>query len=191
MKLIKTDIEGVYIIEPKLFVDDRGYFFESFSESKFRKLTGLNTTFVQDNESRSKEGVVRGLHFQLPPFAQSKLVRVVEGEILDVAVDIRRGSPTFGRSVAVVLSAENHRQLFVPRGFAHGFVVRQGDAVVQYKCDNPYAPECEGSILWNDTDLAIDWGISPESAILSAKDMLNRSLKECDELFDYSVDYYA
>ena len=134
---------------------------------------------------------MRGLHFQLPPFAQSKLVRVVEGEILDVAVDIRRGSPTFGRSVAVVLSAENHRQLFVPRGFAHGFVVRRGDAVVQYKCDNYYAPECEGSILWNDTDLAIDWGISPESAILSAKDMLNRSLKECDELFDYSVDYYA
>ena len=191
MKLIKTDIEGVFIIEPKLFVDDRGYFFESFSESKFRELSGLNTTFVQDNESRSKEGVVRGLHFQLPPFAQSKLVRVVEGEILDVAVDIRRGSPTFGRSVAVVLSAENHRQLFVPRGFAHGFVVRRGDAVVQYKCDNPYAPECEGSILWNDVDLAIDWGISPESAILSAKDMLNRSLKECDELFDYSVDYYA
>ena len=191
MKLIKTDIEGVFIIEPKLFEDDRGYFFESFSESKFRELSGLNTTFVQDNESRSKEGVVRGLHFQLPPFAQSKLVRVVQGEILDVAVDIRRGSPTFGRSVAVVLSAENHRQLFVPRGFAHGFVVRRGDAVVQYKCDNYYAPECEGSILWNDTDLAIDWGISPESAILSAKDMLNRSLKECDELFDYSVDYYA
>ena len=191
MKLIKTDIEGVFIIEPKLFVDDRGYFFESFSESKFRELSGLNTTFVQDNESRSKEGVVRGLHFQLPPFAQSKLVRVVQGEILDVAVDIRRGSPTFGRSVAVVLSAENHRQLFVPRGFAHGFVVRRGDAVVQYKCDNYYAPECEGSILWNDADLAIDWGISPESAILSAKDMLNRSLKECDELFDYSVDYYA
>ena len=191
MKLIKTDIEGVFIIEPKLFVDDRGYFFESFSESKFRELSGLNTTFVQDNESRSKEGVVRGLHFQLPPFAQSKLVRVVEGEILDVAVDIRRGSPTFGRSVAVVLSAENHRQLFVPRGFAHGFVVRRGDAVVQYKCDNYYAPEYEGSILWNDADLAIDWGISPESAILSAKDMLNRPLKQCDELFDYSVDYYA
>lgn len=191
MKLIKTDIEGVFIIEPKLFVDDRGYFFESFSAAKFKELTGLNTTFVQDNESRSKRNVVRGLHFQLPPFAQSKLVRVVEGEILDVVVDIRRGSPTFGRSVAVVLSAENHRQLFVPRGFAHGFVVRRGDAVVQYKCDNPYAPECEGSILWNDADLAIDWGISPESAILSAKDMLNRSLKECDELFDYSVDYYA
>lgn len=191
MKLIKTDIEGVFIIEPKLFEDDRGYFFESFSESKFRELSGLNTTFVQDNESRSKEGVVRGLHFQLPPFAQSKLVRVVEGEILDVAVDIRRGSPTFGRSVAVVLSAENHRQLFVPRGFAHGFVVHRGDAVVQYKCDNPYAKECEGSIMWNDADLAVDWGIDPVKAILSAKDMLSPQLRECDELFDYGVDYYA
>ena len=191
MEVIKTAIEGLVIIEPKVFKDARGYFFESFSEAKFRELTGLNTTFVQDNESRSKEGVVRGLHFQLPPFAQSKLVRVVEGEILDVAVDIRRGSPTFGRSVAVVLSGENHRQLFVPRGFAHGFVVRRGDAVVQYKCDNPYAPECEGSIAWNDADLTIEWGIDPESAIVSAKDMLNRPLSGCDELFDYSVDYYA
>ena len=191
MKLIKTEIEGVFVIEPRLFEDDRGYFFESFSESKFRELTGLNTIFVQDNESRSKEGVVRGLHFQLPPFAQSKLVRVVEGEILDVAVDIRRGSPTFGRYVAVVLSGENHRQLFVPRGFAHGFVVLKGDAVVQYKCDNLYAPECEGSIVWNDADLAIDWGIDSAKAILSAKDMLNRPLCECEKLFDYGVDYYA
>lgn len=191
MKLIKTDIEGVFIIEPRLFKDDRGYFFESFSLSKFRDLSGLNTTFVQDNESRSREGVVRGLHFQLPPYAQSKLVRVVEGEILDVAVDIRRGSPTFGRSVAVVLSAENHRQLFVPRGFAHGFVVRRGDAVVQYKCDNPYAPECEGSIAWNDAQLSVDWGIDPAKAILSPKDMLNPQLSECDTLFDYNVDYYA
>lgn len=191
MKLINTDIEGVFVIEPQLFEDNRGYFFESFSDAKFRELTGLDTAFVQDNESRSKEGVVRGLHFQRPPFAQSKLVRVVEGEILDVAVDIRRGSPTFGRSVAVVLSAENHRQLFVPRGFAHGFVVRRGDAVVQYKCDNPYAKECEGSIMWNDADLAVDWGIDPAKAILSAKDMLSPQLRECDELFDYGVDYYA
>jgi 1-deoxy-D-xylulose-5-phosphate synthase len=158
---------------------------------RFDVATGKRVKFVQQNESLSKEGVVRGLHFQLPPHAQSKLVRVTQGEVVDVAVDIRRGSATFGKYVAVTLSAENHRQLFVPRGFAHGFVVRRGDAVVQYKCDNPYAPECEGSILWNDADLAIDWGISPESAILSAKDMLNRSLKECDELFDYSVDYYA
>lgn len=191
MRLINTDIEGVFIIEPRLFEDERGYFFESFSERKFSELTGLNTRFVQDNESRSKQGVVRGLHFQLPPFAQSKLVRVVEGEILDVAVDIRRGSPTFGRSVAVVLSGENHRQLFVPRGFAHGFVVLRGDAVVQYKCDNPYAPECEGSIAWNDAELAVEWGIDPEKAILSAKDMQNRPLSECDTLFDYNVDYYA
>ncbi len=191
MRFINTDIDGVFILEPRLFEDERGYFFESFSESKFRELTGLNTTFVQDNESRSKEGVVRGLHFQLPPFAQSKLVRVVQGEILDVAVDIRRGSPTFGRSVAVVLSGENHRQLFVPRGFAHGFVVLRGDAVVQYKCDNPYAPECEGSIFWNDAELAVEWGIDPAKAILSAKDMQNRPLSECDTLFDYNVDYYA
>lgn len=191
MRLINTDIDGLFIVEPRLFEDDRGYFFESFSESKFRELTGLNTTFVQDNESRSKEGVVRGLHFQLPPFAQSKLVRVVQGEILDVAVDIRRGSPTFGRSVAVVLSGENHRQLFVPRGFAHGFVVLRGDAVVQYKCDNPYAPECEGSIAWDDAELAVEWGIDPAKAILSAKDLQNPPLSECHTLFDYNVDYYA
>ena len=191
MKLIPTDLDGVFIVEPKLFADDRGYFFESFSDAKFRELAGIDATFVQDNESRSREGVVRGLHFQLPPFAQSKLVRVVEGEILDVAVDIRRGSPTFGRSVAVVLSGENHRQLFVPRGFAHGFVVRRGDAIVQYKCDNPYAPECEGAIVWNDARLAIDWGIDSAKAILSAKDVANPSLDECDKLFEYGVDYYA
>ena len=191
MRVIKTEIEDVVIIEPQLFEDERGYFYEVFNARNFAEAVGKSVEFVQQNESRSKEGVVRGLHFQLPPHAQSKLVRVTEGEIIDIAVDIRRGSPTFGKYVTVTLSAENKRQLFIPRGFAHGFVVRRGDAVVQYKCDNYYAPECEGSILWNDADLAIDWGISPESAILSTKDMLNRSLKECDELFDYSVDYYA
>lgn len=182
MKLIKTDIEGVVIIEPKLWEDERGYFFESFQRERFKELTGLDIEFVQDNESRSKEGVVRGMHFQLPPCAQSKLVRVVRGEILDVAVDIRRGSPTFGRSVAVRLSEENHRQLFIPRGFAHGFVVLRGDAIVQYKTDNYYNPASEGSILWSDPQLNIAWGI--DAPIVSAKDAAAPRLSECERLFD-------
>lgn len=191
MNIIKTDIEGVFIVEPKLFGDERGYFCETFNEERFRLLTGLDTTFVQDNESRSKQGVVRGLHFQLPPSAQSKLVRCVEGEIMDVAVDIRRGSPTFLKSVSVVLSGENHRQLFVPRGFAHGFVVRRGDAIVQYKCDNLYDPKSERAIVWNDPKLMIDWGIAPSEAILSAKDLNNSTIDQIDTLFDYNIDYYA
>lgn len=191
MNIIKTDIEGVFIVEPKLFGDERGYFCETFNEERFRLLTGLDTTFVQDNESRSKQGVVRGLHFQLPPSAQSKLVRCVEGEIMDVAVDIRRGSPTFLKSVSVVLSGENHRQLFVPRGFAHGFVVRRGDAIVQYKCDNLYDPAAERAIMWNDPHLDIDWGIAPSEAILSAKDLNNSTIDQIDTLFDYNIDYYA
>lgn len=191
MKLIHTDIEGVFIIEPQIFEDSRGYFFESFNTHKFAALTGINTHFVQDNESRSKVGVVRGLHFQLAPYAQSKLVRVVEGEILDIAVDIRRGSPTFGHHVGVVLSGDNHRQLFIPRGFAHGFVVLRGDAVVHYKCDNPYAPAAERAIRWNDPTLNIDFGINPEQVILSAKDSANPLLAQCDELFDYNIDYYV
>lgn len=190
MKLIPTDIEGVLIIEPRLFSDERGYFFEAFNHRRFAELTGIRTVFVQDNESRSAAGVIRGLHFQLPPHAQSKLVRVVRGRILDVAVDIRRGSPTFGRHVAVELSDENHRQLFIPRGFAHGFSVLEGDAIVEYKCDNYYAPDCEGSIRWDDPQLAIDWHIDGE-AIVSTKDLANRILEECDALFDYNVDYYA
>ena len=191
MKLINTDIEGVYIIEPRLFEDERGYFFEAFSERKFAELTGVKTRFVQDNESRSAVGVVRGLHFQLPPHAQSKLVRVVRGAILDVAVDIRRGSPTFGRHIAVELSEHNHRQLFIPRGFAHGFSVLEGDAIVEYKCDNYYAPEAEGAIRWNDPTLAIDWQLADNEAIVSAKDKLNPLFEECDTLFDYNTDYYA
>ena len=191
MKLITTDIEGVYIIEPQLFEDARGYFFEAFSECKFAELTGINTRFVQDNESRSAVGVVRGLHFQLPPHAQSKLVRVVRGAILDVAVDIRRGSPTFGRYVAVELSEHNHRQLFIPRGFAHGFSVLEGDAIVEYKCDNYYAPEAEGAIRWDDPTLAIDWHIAHNEAVVSAKDKLNPLFEECERLFDYNADYYA
>lgn len=190
MKLIHTDIEGVFIIEPKLFIDERGYFFEAFNSKRFEELSGIRTAFVQDNESRSARGVVRGLHFQLPPHAQSKLVRVVRGRIIDVAVDIRRGSPTFGRHVAVELSDENHRQLFIPRGFAHGFSVLEGDAIVEYKCDNYYTPEAEGAIRWDDPELAINWRIDGE-VIVSAKDQNNKLLRECDTLFDYKTDYYA
>lgn len=191
MKLINTDIEGVFIIEPRLFEDERGYFFEAFSERAFAELTGIETHFVQDNESRSARGVVRGLHFQLPPHAQSKLVRVVRGTILDVAVDIRRGSPTFGRHVAVELSEHNHRQLFIPRGFAHGFSVLEGDAIVEYKCDNYYAPESEGAIRWDDPTLAVDWQLADNEAIVSAKDIANPMFEECKTLFDYNTNYYA
>lgn len=189
MEVIKSDIEGVVIIEPRIFEDSRGYFFESFSEREFLEKV-CNTHFVQDNESKSSYGVVRGLHFQLPPHAQSKLVRVVEGKVLDVAVDIRRGSPTFGKYVAVELSAENHRQLFIPRGFAHGFAVLSETAVFQYKCDNYYAPQSEGAIAWNDAEIGIDWRIPADKVILSAKDMLHPTLAECNTLFDYNEKLY-
>lgn len=191
MKLIETALEGVVIVVPDIYGDERGYFFESFNTKSFTKLLGRDIAFVQDNESLSHEGVVRGLHFQLPPHAQSKLVRVVRGSILDIAVDIRRGSPTFGKYIAVELSAENHHQLFIPRGFAHGFRVIEGDAVVQYKCDNHYAPECEGTIRWDDPTLAIDWQIEPSDAMVSARDRAAKLLAECDTLFDYNTDYYA
>ena len=189
MKVHKCDIDGVVIIEPRIFADDRGYFFEAFSEREFAEQV-CDTHFVQDNEVRSSYGVVRGLHFQRPPHAQSKLVRVVEGTVLDIAVDIRRGSPTFGRYVAVELSAENHRQLFIPRGFAHGFAVLSEKAVFQYKCDNYYAPQSEGAIAWNDPAIGIDWHIPVDKVILSAKDMAHPLLAECDELFDYNENLY-
>ena len=189
MEIIKSDIEGVVIIEPRIFEDSRGYFFESFSEREFVEKV-CNTRFVQDNESKSSYGVVRGLHFQLPPHAQSKLVRVVEGAVLDIAVDIRRGSPTFGKYVAVELSAENHRQLFIPRGFAHGFAVLSETAVFQYKCDNYYAPQSEGAIAWNDAEIGIDWRIPADKVILSAKDMAHPTLTECNTLFDYNEKLY-
>lgn len=189
MKVIKTDIPEVVIIEPRVFGDHRGYFFESFSERDFAAEV-REVRFVQDNESKSCYGVLRGLHFQKPPHAQSKLVRVVKGRVLDVAVDIRRGSPTFGRHVAVELSEENHRQFFIPRGFAHGFVVLSDEAVFQYKCDDFYAPECEGAVAWDDPELGIDWGIPMEDVILSEKDRKHPMLKDAAELFDYSVDYY-
>ena len=190
MKVIKTAIEDVVIIEPDVFGDARGYFFESYSQKKFDEQVRL-VKFVQDNESKSKYGVLRGLHFQKGKDAQSKLVRVVKGRVLDVAVDIRKGSPTFGKYVAVELTEDNHRQLFVPRGFAHGFSVLSEEAIFQYKCDNLYAPQAEGAIAWNDPDIKIDWQLPAEDVLLSAKDSAHPMLKDATDLFDYNVDYYA
>lgn len=189
MNVIKTDIEEVVIIEPVLFGDHRGYFMESFSERDFNSQV-REVKFVQDNESKSCYGVLRGLHFQKPPHSQSKLVRVVKGAVLDVAVDIRKGSPTFGRHVAVELTEDNHRQLFIPRGFAHGFVVLSDEVVFQYKCDNFYSPESEGAIAWDDPDLGIDWKVPADKIILSAKDKVHPCLKNSDWLFDYNQDLY-
>ncbi|WP_186971991.1 dTDP-4-dehydrorhamnose 3,5-epimerase [Bacteroides intestinalis] len=189
MNIIKTEIESVVIIEPRLFKDDRGYFFESFNQKEFEEKV-CDTTFVQDNESKSSYGVIRGFHFQKPPFAQSKLVRVVRGAVLDVAVDIRKGSPTFGKHVAVELTEENHRQFFIPRGFAHGFSVLSDEVIFQYKCDNFYAPQYEGAIAWNDPVLGIDWEIPREKAILSEKDSCHSVLRDADWLFDYQEKLY-
>lgn len=190
MKVIKTAIEDVVIIEPDVFGDARGYFFESYSQKKFDEQV-RPVKFVQDNESKSKYGVLRGLHFQKGRDAQSKLVRVVKGRVLDVTVDIRKGSPTFGQYVAVELTEDNHRQLFVPRGFAHGFSVLSEEAIFQYKCDNLYAPQSEGVIAWNDPDIAIDWQLPAEDVLLSAKDANHPQLKDATDLFDYNIDYYA
>lgn len=189
MEVIQTNIEGVVILHPRVFGDERGYFFESFSQRDFERQV-CKTTFVQDNESMSCYGVLRGLHFQKPPFAQSKLVRVVKGHVLDVAVDIRRGSPTFGKYVSVELSEENKRQFFIPRGFAHGFAVLSQEAIFQYKCDNYYAPESEGALAWDDPDLDIDWRIPAEKVILSEKDKHHSRLKDADWLFDYKENLY-
>ena len=182
MEVIKTDIEGVVIIRPRIFEDSRGYFFESYSKREFDRLVG-EVDFVQDNESRSTYGVLRGLHFQNPPYAQSKLVRVIRGRVLDVAVDIRRDSPTYGKSVACELTADNHLMFFIPKGFAHGFVVLSEDAIFQYKCDNFYHPESEGAIAWNDPDLAIDWRIPLDDIILSTKDQHHPRLREIETSF--------
>lgn len=184
MKIYRTDIEGVLILEPDLFGDARGYFFESFSRQRFEEAAGA-VDFVQDNESKSRYGVVRGLHFQRGEAAQAKLVRVVSGTVLDVAVDIRRGSPTFGRHVAAELSGENRRQLFIPRGFAHGFAVLNGEAVFQYKCDNYYDPASEGGIAWDDPALGIDWRLPADAVVLSEKDRRRPTLAEAEELFEY------
>ena len=183
MEVIKTAIEGVVIIEPRLFKDPRGYFFESFSQREFEEKTGLTINFVQDNESMSSYGVMRGLHFQRPPFTQSKLVRCVKGAVLDVAVDIRKGSPTYGKHVAVELTEDNHRQFFVPRGFAHGFAVLSETAVFQYKCDEYYHPEADGGISILDDSLGIDWRIT-DKAILSEKDTKQPKLADFDSPFD-------
>ena len=174
MQIIKTEIEGVFIIKPQLFKDGRGYFFESFSQREFEEKVS-KTTFVQDNESKSSYGVVRGLHFQRPPFAQSKLVRVIKGAVLDVAVDLRKNSPTYGKHITVELTEENHLQLFIPQGFAHGFSVLSNEAIFQYKCDNFYNKESEDSILWNDKNLNIDWKIPEKEIILSEKDKTSQT----------------
>ncbi len=183
MEIKKTAIDGVLIVEPKVFGDERGYFFESFNEREFLEKSGLDVHFVQDNESRSCYGVVRGLHFQRPPYAQSKLVRVVVGEVLDVAVDIRQGSPTYGHYVAVRLTADSHRQFFLPQGMAHGFSVLSDVAVFQYKCDQFYEPSSEDAIAWDDPQLAIDWMVDKERVILSEKDKNHICLKDFSSPF--------
>jgi len=189
MEVIKTDIEGVLIIEPKVFGDSRGYFFESYSQREFDKevtpILGHTIDFVQDNESMSSYGVIRGLHYQKMPYTQSKLVRCVRGAVLDVAVDIRKSSPTFGQHVAVYLTEENHRQFFIPRGFAHGFAVLSETAIFQYKCDNFYQPEADAGINIEDESLGIDWRISAEKALLSEKDLKHACLK--DAVLDFDI----
>ncbi len=184
INVIKTALEGVVILEPKLFCDERGYFCESFRDSDFRE-TVCDITFVQENEASSKIGVIRGLHFQNPPYAQSKLVRVIKGRVLDIAVDIRKGSPTYGKHVAVELSEKNHRQLFIPQGFAHGYAVLSNEVTFLYKCDNYYNKASEGAIVWNDADLKINWQIGTSGAIISAKDQQNQLFKELDSQFIY------
>ena len=189
MEIIKTPIEGVTILKPRIFNDDRGYFFESYSQRVFNEEV-REVHFVQDNESKSSYGVLRGLHFQKPPFCQSKLVRCIKGSVLDVAVDIRKGSPTFGQYVAVELTEENHLQLFIERGFAHGFSVLSDEVVFQYKCDNFYAPQSEGAIAWNDPALNIDWRLPADKVILSEKDKHHPLLKDADFLFDFNENLY-
>ncbi len=184
MNVIKTDIEGVLILEPRVFKDARGYFFESYNKEEFDRLVG-KVNFVQDNESCSTRGVMRGLHFQRPPHTQAKLVRCVRGVVLDVAVDIRKGSPTYGKYVSCLLTEENHRQFFVPRGFAHGFAVLSDVAVFQYKCDNFYAPQADGGISILDDSLGIDWGIDIKEAILSEKDKNHPLLKDFETPFSF------
>lgn len=179
MKIIETDINGILIIEPKVFGDARGYLFESWSETKLAE-AGINCHFIQDNESKSSYGVLRGLHYQASPYTQAKLVRVIQGRVLDVSVDIRKNSPTYGKYVAVELSGENKRQVFIPRGFAHGFAVLSDEAVFAYKCDNIYMPSSERGIAFNDPDLNIDWRINPENWNLSAKDRQHPAFKDIE-----------
>ena len=190
MKFIKTSIPDVIICEPLVHGDDRGYFVETFRQDKLEEFLGLKLNFVQDNESKSTKGVLRGLHYQLAPAAQSKLVRVIKGSVLDVAVDIRVGSPTFGKHVAVELSSDNHKQLFIPRGFAHGFVVLSESVIFSYKVDNYYNPSCDRGISFDDVDLKIDWSLPVELLQLSSKDLGQSSLRTNKDLFEYGVSYY-
>ena len=183
MNVIQTYIDGVVIIEPKVFGDNRGYFFESYNDREFKEKTGYDIVFVQDNESKSRYGVVRGLHFQMPPFAQSKLVRVVKGAALDVAVDIRKGSPTYGQHVSVEITEENHRQVFIPKGFAHGFSVLSEEVIFQYRCDAFYNPQSEGALAWDDPDLNIDWKVPSDQVLLSEKDLHHTQFKNFETPF--------
>jgi dTDP-4-dehydrorhamnose 3,5-epimerase len=191
MNFIRTNIPDVIIIEPTVHGDHRGYFVETFRADKLEAFLGYKLNFGQDNESRSSKGVLRGLHYQLPPHAQTKLVRVISGRVLDVAVDIRRNSPTFGQHVAVELTADNKRQMLVPRGFAHGFVVLEDDTIFAYKVDNYYSPECDRGIAFNDPALNIDWILKTEELKLSDKDTKQPKLNETNDLFEFGVDYYA
>ena len=191
MTFTRTAIPDVVIIEPKVHGDSRGYFVETFRQDKLEEFLGYQINFCQDNESKSSKGVLRGLHYQLAPHAQTKLVRVIQGRVLDVAVDIRRNSPTFGQHVAVELSAENKKQLLVPRGFAHGFVVLEDDTIFAYKVDNYYSPECDRGIAFDDKNLNIDWILNHNELNLSAKDTKQPKLNETNDLFEFGVNYYA
>ena len=190
MNFVRTKISDVVIREPKIHGDERGYFVETFREDKLEEFLGYKINFCQDNESKSSRNVLRGLHYQLPPFAQTKLVRVIHGRVLDVAVDIRKKSPTFGKYVAVELSGENKKQLLVPRGFAHAFLVLEDDTTFAYKVDNYYSSEHDRGISFNDDDINIDWGIAYEKLNLSKKDTMQKSLKDTDNLFEYGINYY-
>ena len=191
MTFTRTAIPDVVIIEPKVHGDSRGYFVETFVSNKLEEFLGYQINFCQDNESKSSKGVLRGLHYQLPPHAQTKLVRVIHGRVLDVAVDIRKNSPTFGKYVAVELSGENKKQLLIPRGFAHGFVVLEDDTIFAYKVDNYYSPECDRGIAFDDKNLNIDWILNHNELNLSAKDTKQPKLNETNDLFEFGVDYYA
>lgn len=191
MEFFKQSIPDVLLIKPEIFGDDRGYFLETFRQDKFEEAIGHSVDFIQDNQSKSIQGVLRGLHFQKPPYAQSKLVRVIEGKVLDVAVDIRKGSPTFGQHVSAELSSENKHQLFVPRGFAHAFVVLSNSAIFAYKVDNYYSPECDRGVAFDDPNLNIDWILSKEQLQLSDKDQKQPGLDDLETYFEYGTNYYA
>jgi len=191
MKFTRCEIPDVILIEPKIHGDNRGYFVETFREDKLNNFLGYKINFCQDNESKSKKGVLRGLHYQLPPFAQTKLVRVIKGKVLDVAVDIRKGSPTFGKYVAVELSEQNKKQLFIPRGFGHGFVVLEDDTIFAYKVDNYYSPKYDRGIAFDDESIGIDWILPKEELILSDKDKVQPKLNETNDLFEYGINYYG